>query len=45
MSKKMNRRTFIKASVAAGGAAAILPQTIFSSEAKKSKTRIYWHRP
>ena len=35
MSKKMNRRTFIKASVAAGGAAAILPQTIFSSEAKK----------
>ena len=35
MAKKIDRRTFIKASVAAGGAAAILPQTIFSSSAKK----------
>ena len=35
MTKKIDRRTFIKASVAAGGVAAILPQTIFSSSAKK----------
>ncbi|MBA64205.1 MAG: glycosyl hydrolase [Candidatus Marinimicrobia bacterium] len=35
MSKKINRRTFIKTTVAAGGAAAILPQTLFSSELKK----------
>jgi len=35
MSKKMNRRTFIKTTAAAGGAAAILPQTLFSSGPKK----------
>ena len=35
MRKKINRRTFIKTTVAAGGAAAILPQTLFSSGPKK----------
>ena len=35
MSRNINRRTFIKKSVAAGGAAAILPQTLFSSNIKK----------
>ena len=31
----MNRRTFIKTAATAGGAAAILPQTLFSSGSKK----------
>ena len=35
MSNKINRRTFIKTAAAAGGAAAILPQTLFSSGSKK----------
>ena len=35
MSRNINRRTFIKKSVAAGGAAAILPQTLFSSNKKE----------
>ena len=35
MSSKMNRRTFIKTAATAGGAVAILPQTLFSSGSKK----------
>ena len=46
MSRNINRRTFIKKSVAAGGAAAILPQTLFSSNIKKgNKIRLHWNRP
>ena len=37
MSNKINRRTFIKTAATAGGAAAILPQTLFSSGSKKRK--------
>ena len=44
MSNKINRRTFIKTAATAGGAAAILPQTLFSSGSKKeSESRIYWN--
>ena len=35
MTKKISRRTFIKTSVAASGAVATLPQTLFSSNTKK----------
>ena len=35
MSKKMNRRTFIKTTAAASGAAAILPKTLLSTSIKK----------
>ena len=43
MSNKINRRTFIKTVATAGGAAAILPQTLFSFRIKKeSESRIYW---
>ena len=35
MAKKLSRREFIKATVVAGGAAAVLPQTLFSSNNKK----------
>ena len=37
MAKKISRRSFIKTSVAAGGAAALLPQTLLSS---RMKTRV-----
>ena len=36
MSKKISRRDFIKSTAAAGGAAALMPQTIFSSQYKKN---------
>ena len=36
MSKKISRRDFIKTTAAAGGAAALMPQTIFSSQNKKN---------
>ena len=36
MSKKISRRDFIKTTAAAGGAAAVMPQTIFSSQNKKN---------
>ena len=36
MSKKISRRDFIKRTAAAGGAAALMPQTIFSSQNKKN---------
>ena len=39
MSNKINRRTFIKTAATAGGAAAILPQTLFSS-GKKKKVKV-----
>ena len=35
MTRKISRRTFIKTSVAASGAAYTLPQTLFSSNTKK----------
>ena len=35
MSNKIDRRTFIKTAATAGGAAVILPQTLFSSGSKK----------
>ena len=34
MSKKISRRDFIKTTAAAGGAAALMPQTLFSSQVK-----------
>ena len=34
MSKKISRRDFIKTTAAAGGAAALMPQTLISSQAK-----------
>ena len=36
MSKKISRRDFIRTTAAAGGAAALMPQTIFSSQNKKN---------
>ena len=39
MAKKISRRSFIKTSVAAGGAAALLPQTLLSSR-MKSKVKL-----
>ena len=35
MAKKLSRREFIKATAVTGGAAAVLPQTLFSSNNKK----------
>ncbi|SVA73797.1 uncharacterized protein METZ01_LOCUS126651, partial [marine metagenome] len=35
MSKKINRRDFIKATTAVGAAAAVMPKTLFSSPASK----------
>ena len=39
MARKISRRSFIKTSVAAGGAAALLPQTLLSSR-MKSKVKL-----
>ena len=35
MARKISRRSFIKTSVAAGGAAALLPQSLLSSRMKR----------